>query len=157
MIITCPDCEARYNIPDEKIGASKKKATCSKCGAGIAIMPPATGLQPKEEVFSPDPSQNSVSTEKVEAISDPAIQAVQEHYPQFNYLIGSSKSWCSHPDAILFDDHWPNVRKFRAGGGQAFLMPAPWNQDHGQDQVTALKDFLRHKKAVLDASTEPGR
>ena len=85
--------------------------------------------------------------------ADGKVAWVKEHYPQFNYLIGSSKSWCAYPDSILFDDHWPNVRRFREKTGLAFLMPGAWNQKHGQHPTEELQKFLQHKKAVLDACT----
>lgn len=48
MILTCPNCETRYNLPDEKIPAGGAKVKCSKCGQVFkAELPPET---PEEEV-----------------------------------------------------------------------------------------------------------
>lgn len=43
------------------------------------------------------------------------------------YLIGPRKYFCARPDALLIDDSDKNVREFRQHGGQAILMPRPWN------------------------------
>ncbi|BDQ34421.1 DUF3426 domain-containing protein [Pseudodesulfovibrio portus] len=48
MILTCPNCDTRYNLPDEKIPAGGAKVKCSKCGQVFkAELPPET---PEEEV-----------------------------------------------------------------------------------------------------------
>ncbi|WP_319541247.1 DUF3426 domain-containing protein [uncultured Pseudodesulfovibrio sp.] len=48
MIVTCPNCETRYNLPDEKIPAGGAKVKCSKCAQVFkAEHPPVT---PEEEV-----------------------------------------------------------------------------------------------------------
>lgn len=48
MIITCPNCETRYNLPDDKIPAGGAKVKCSKCSQVFkAEHPPA----PPEEEF----------------------------------------------------------------------------------------------------------
>lgn len=48
MILTCPNCATRYNLPEEKIPAGGAKVKCSKCGQVFkAELPPET---PEEEV-----------------------------------------------------------------------------------------------------------
>lgn len=48
MIVTCPNCETSYNLPDEKIPEGGAKVKCSKCAHVFkAELPPAT---PEEEV-----------------------------------------------------------------------------------------------------------
>jgi len=50
MIVTCPNCQTRYNLPDDKIPAGGAKVKCSKCSHVFkAELPPAT---PEEEVES---------------------------------------------------------------------------------------------------------
>jgi len=46
------------------------------------------------------------------------------------YLIGPLKYFCARPDALLIDDADHNVDAFRAYGGQALLVPRPWNSLH---------------------------
>nr|WP_321260354.1 DUF3426 domain-containing protein [uncultured Pseudodesulfovibrio sp.] len=48
MIVTCPNCETRYNLPDDKVPAGGAKVKCSKCAQVFkAEHPPVT---PEEEV-----------------------------------------------------------------------------------------------------------
>nr|WP_287411854.1 DUF3426 domain-containing protein [Pseudodesulfovibrio sp.] len=48
MIVTCPNCETRYNLPDDKVPAGGTKVKCSKCAQVFkAEHPPVT---PEEEV-----------------------------------------------------------------------------------------------------------
>lgn len=50
MIVTCPNCQTRYNLPDDKVPASGAKVKCSKCAHVFkAEHPPAS---PEEEVES---------------------------------------------------------------------------------------------------------
>lgn len=48
MIVTCPNCETRYNLPDDKVPEGGAKVKCSKCSQVFkAEHPPAT---PEDEV-----------------------------------------------------------------------------------------------------------
>jgi predicted Zn finger-like uncharacterized protein len=48
MIVACPNCSTKYNLPDDKVPAKGIKVKCSKCGHVFkATPPPAT---PEEEV-----------------------------------------------------------------------------------------------------------
>ncbi|EGB15714.1 MJ0042 family finger-like protein [Pseudodesulfovibrio mercurii] len=47
MIVTCPNCETSYNLPDEKIPAGGAKVKCSKCAHVFKVeLPPPS---PEEE------------------------------------------------------------------------------------------------------------
>lgn len=43
------------------------------------------------------------------------------------YLIGPLKHYCARPDALLIDDADHNIDAWREHGGQAILVPRPWN------------------------------
>ncbi len=53
------------------------------------------------------------------------------HFPAFDpwgdLFLGGAKWKLAHPGALLLDDSDSNCAKFRAAGGQAFLIPRPWN------------------------------
>lgn len=76
---------------------------------------------------------------------------LRKHYPQFHYLIGSSKSWCAHQGSILFDDFAKNISRFRQANGRAYLVPAPWNHLYDVDPLEAVSSFLEYERAVLNA------
>ncbi len=40
MIVSCPNCDCKYNIPDNKIGDSPKRFRCRKCSEIFIINPP---------------------------------------------------------------------------------------------------------------------
>ena len=77
---------------------------------------------------------------------------VQRFMPRWlhrQFLVGPCKQFCAHPDALLIDDSDRNVNKFREWGGQALLLPRPWNSLHGVNTLQHLSlifDTLHHEK-----------
>ena len=57
---------------------------------------------------------------------------------QEQYLIGTCKRACASPEAILIDDTDKNVDAFRCAGGQAILVPRPWNSFHGYETLFSV-------------------
>lgn len=51
MIVNCPNCDCKYNIPDKKIGDSPKRFRCRKCSEVFIINPPAR--KPEESIPIP--------------------------------------------------------------------------------------------------------
>lgn len=47
------------------------------------------------------------------------------------YSIGPRKHFCARADSLLIDDSDEQVNMFRKEGGQAILVPRPWNSLHG--------------------------
>jgi predicted Zn finger-like uncharacterized protein len=43
MIVTCPSCGKKYQIPDEKIGKSAKRLRCRGCSEVFIVHPPRGG------------------------------------------------------------------------------------------------------------------
>jgi len=72
---------------------------------------------------------------------------IKRNMPKYRrqFLIGPMKEACAHPNSILFDDCDANIERFEAAGGNAFLIPAPWNSKHSELPVVALEDFLGGK------------
>ena len=61
------------------------------------------------------------------------LEWIHEFTPKWlhrQYLVGPCKQFCAHPEALLIDDSDKNVNKFRDWGGQAVLVPRPWNTNH---------------------------
>lgn len=65
------------------------------------------------------------------------IDWVQEHYPDIPLLLSCRsgtgtmpKHFVSHEDAVLIDDHTPNVMEFLRHGGDGFVFPRRWNLYH---------------------------
>ena len=48
MIVTCPNCQTRYNLPDDKIPSTGAKVKCSKCAHVFKTDPPV--VTPEDEV-----------------------------------------------------------------------------------------------------------
>ena len=86
-------------------------------------------------------------------VRDPASLAGKkewkhEHYPGIPFLIGDQKRLVSAPGFVLVDDHFKNVEDWRDGGGDAILVPGPWNPLRGQ--VTD-EGVVPHVERCLDA------
>ena len=54
MIVTCPNCNCKYNIPENKIGNSPKRFRCRKCLEIFVISPQNIGMTGTAEVSSED-------------------------------------------------------------------------------------------------------
>lgn len=78
------------------------------------------------------------------------VQWIQNQLPrelQRNFLIGPHKHICAKPGHLLVDDFDRNVKAFRAEGGQALLVPRPWNSDFHANTALVLTDaFIRYEK-----------
>ena len=61
-------------------------------------------------------------------------QWIANHMPQYSrrVLLGAAtaKAFCAHGQSVLVDDRNENVELFWAAGGQAILVPRPWNRDY---------------------------
>jgi len=50
MIVTCPNCNCKYNIPENKIGSSPKRFRCRKCSEIFIINPPRSEETESEDI-----------------------------------------------------------------------------------------------------------
>ena len=39
MIVTCPECATKYNLPDDKISPSGSRVRCTKCTHVFTVTP----------------------------------------------------------------------------------------------------------------------
>lgn len=70
------------------------------------------------------------------------------------FLVGPKKQFCAHPEALLIDDADKNVDAFRAWGGQAILVPRPWNtlyQTNTIEHLGFMFDSLHHGQVEVHA------
>lgn len=71
---------------------------------------------------------------------------IRRNLPEFidRFLIGHTKEFVAAPHALLIDDYDHNVDAFCAAGGQAFLLPRPWNSRHDERHrpLGALREYL---------------
>jgi len=65
------------------------------------------------------------------------------------YLLGPRKHFCASPDSLLIDDRDYNVDTFRAAGGQAILVPRPWNTLHKQETMLWLINELAKYSGIF--------
>ena len=74
------------------------------------------------------------------------IEWIYEFCPEWlhrQYLIGPMKHMCARPDALLIDDSDANVEAFQKHGGQAVLVPRPWNSGHKFNAMRYLRDAFK--------------
>lgn len=72
---------------------------------------------------------------------------VQRHLPKYIKRIiitQAPKSLLARPDTLLIDDKNKNVEEFYKVGGEAILLPRPWNKLHGwsNETLTVIKNSL---------------
>lgn len=71
------------------------------------------------------------------------IQSFAPKWMQRQFLIGPSKHLCAKTTTLLIDDSDKNVIKFEGCGGQAILVPRPWNSLHGHDPIRFLGEQFK--------------
>lgn len=47
MIVSCPSCQARFRVADEKVGPKGSRARCARCGSIILVPPPSASPVPE--------------------------------------------------------------------------------------------------------------
>jgi len=87
--------------------------------------------------------------------SEAKIDWAHEHYPGIPVLLSCRshtgvipKHFVAHGDAVLIDDHTPNVDAFMEHGGEGFVFPRPWNkwhrhERHGVHQLGAWAELVQ--------------
>lgn len=65
---------------------------------------------------------------------------IKKYFPQFagSMIFTGAKRFLAHEDAMLIDDRDKNVEDFIAAGGEAVLIPRPWNVLHSAPSLSAL-------------------
>jgi hypothetical protein len=65
-----------------------------------------------------------------------------------NVLLGCPKHFCASHDSLLIDDADHNIKAFRAAGGQAILVPRPWNVLWDTDTESHLKLCFEYMERI---------
>jgi len=72
---------------------------------------------------------------------------IQKYYPMFkNVMFTNAKHFCANNRSILVDDHTQNVGDFLSHGGNAVLVPRPWNLLHKHKNV--LDEVITSLKGI---------
>lgn len=85
----------------------------------------------------------------IEGCADGKIKWIKKHIPDYErqFLLGPAKHFCANKNTFLIDDYDMNVDTFREHGGNAFLVPRPWNSAYKDKDriIEKLKEFLNNK------------
>lgn len=116
MKITCPSCNANYNVPDEKIPKKKAVATCKKCGDTIEIDPQhpeqlSTEVASEETRF---PSARPSVPDSGDVTSDEAADTGVTDSDLSIFIVQNSEKYLS------------KFKKFNNGPDEKFSMTWHW-------------------------------
>ncbi len=64
------------------------------------------------------------------------------------YFLGQPKKFLAAPDSLLIDDSDKNYDDWIAAGGQAILVPRPWNRLHGYDTAEYIEQCFRNLNRI---------
>ncbi len=84
------------------------------------------------------------------------LEWIHEHFPEWmhrQYLMGPQKYLLADSLSLLIDDSEKNVMEFRRHGGQAILVPRPWNSLHSvntEAHIHGNLDIIFHKLHVRE-------
>lgn len=74
MILTCPQCETRYQADASKFSPPGRKVRCAKCGHVWHQEAPATDLEPKSQAAAAEPETPQIPAETPTTAMDPELQ-----------------------------------------------------------------------------------
>jgi len=93
MILTCPSCRARYEVPDSAVGAGGRKVRCAKCRFSwvqeapedsFAPGEPATpsrAVAPEPPVDEPAPAPSAAPEAEPEPAPEPELDEFEDEAP----------------------------------------------------------------------------
>ncbi len=83
MIVTCPNCQTRYNLPDDKIPEGGAKVKCSKCAHVFKAEAPPASPEDEVENLLEEESQAAPDTQAGDDSTKPLTksQPVEKNLP----------------------------------------------------------------------------
>jgi predicted Zn finger-like uncharacterized protein len=78
LLVTCPSCEAQYNLDPARLGGRDAKARCRRCGRMMAIVAPPDVERTDPRSATPAPTMSRPATQVPAAVRQaPAVSAAQ--------------------------------------------------------------------------------
>ncbi len=78
MIITCPSCDRKFNLPDDAIKSPLQKLKCSKCGHMFML----NKEEPEHEPPKTEPVEKTLPTTAPDRLLEPEPEVLQEQQPR---------------------------------------------------------------------------
>lgn len=92
------------------------------------------------------PVKIGIATACVTPVSAAAkYDLIRKWLPEYEQqlFIGNSKYLLAGPDRILVDDSDKNCEEFVAAGGNAILVPRPWNKGYDRNASQSVYEFVK--------------
>ena len=152
MRLTCPNCDAQYEVPDDVIPAEGRDVQCSNCGmtwfqdhpdqAKLASdAPDETG---DEEEWAPEVPTEETLQDAVEDTPEEVEDAVEDASPSLA---------ASAPDAVLAEAVKAALVRARETSAPQEESKVP-SDDESEDSVAETADFEAELDASLDDMSE---
>ena len=113
----------------------------------------------KEYFFILSSAAKLVGTENIFIATSPTkdpdclagkLEWIHDNMPSYlhrQYIITPRKWLCANEYTLLIDDSDENVKQFKQAGGQAVLVPRPWNALRNVNTIDYLKERLKEVDA----------
>lgn len=81
--------------------------------------------------------------------TDGKVRWIREHMPNYRrrFLLGPAKEFAASPNRWLIDDYEGNIESFTKAGGNAILVPRPWNALAGKPGIEHINNELWSMKS----------
>lgn len=104
MIVTCPNCQTKYNLPEDRIPAGGTKVKCSRCSHVFKAEPPAPAPSPEDEVENLLEEQQPAAEKPADAAGD-TDKAFDE---AFDEIAGGDDEPSEHGGDTFAEDDTPD-------------------------------------------------
>lgn len=117
MIVACPNCQSKYNLPEDKIAPTGSKVRCAKCQHVFTVKPPAPPAAAPQPADDFDAELAGLGAAPKPA---PAPQAAPAPAPQPEPAAPQKMPW---------DDDEPEAPAGGASAAPAAPKKMPWDDD----------------------------